>query len=169
MKTIVVYQSSTGFTKQYAEWIATELGCKAKELKKVSETEIASYDCVIYGGWIMGNTIVGRDKIKKMNPKQLVTFATGASPDGENTRKAIETQNNLGEEPWFYMESGFRFDKLNLFVRMMLKVMKKSVAKKKEKTEQDRYMEKVLGTSFDHSNPNYCTSLVSYVRAMGYN
>lgn len=130
MKTIVVYQSSTGFTKQYAEWIATELGCKAK---------------------------------------QLVTFATGASPDGENTRKAIETQNNLGEEPWFYMESGFRFDKLNLFVRMMLKAMKKSVAKKKEKTEQDRYMEKVLGTSFDHSNPNYCTSLVSYVRAMGYN
>ena len=33
---LVVYKSVTGFTKQYAEWIAEKLNCSAVELKKVS-------------------------------------------------------------------------------------------------------------------------------------
>ena len=39
MKKIVVYQSGTGFTAKYANWIAEELGCEAKEYKKVKENE----------------------------------------------------------------------------------------------------------------------------------
>ena len=34
---LVVYKSVTGFTKQYAEWIAEKLNCSAVELKNTTE------------------------------------------------------------------------------------------------------------------------------------
>ena len=68
MKTLVIYQSSTGFTQKYANWIAEELSSDAKELKKVSVNDVQNADRIIYGGWIMGGMIMGLDKIRKMNP-----------------------------------------------------------------------------------------------------
>ena len=33
MKSIVIYNSQTGFTKKYAEWISEATGCEAVEFK----------------------------------------------------------------------------------------------------------------------------------------
>lgn len=164
MNKIVVYQSSTGFTKQYATWIARECNCKAIDIKKVSAEEIHKYDVVIFGGWIMGNSIRGLEKARKWNPKKLIVFAVGASPDSDKVRTAIKEQNHLEDVEFYYFEGGFRFNELNFFVRTMLKAMKKSIAKKENKTEEDLYMEQVLGTSFDHSNKKEIVPLISYVR-----
>lgn len=79
MKSIVIYKSSTGFTKQYAEWIAEEMGIKAVDINKVSTINISDYESVIFGGWIMASNISGLDKIKQLKPKKLVVFAVGAS------------------------------------------------------------------------------------------
>lgn len=55
MNTIVIYESATGFTEQYAEWIADELDCPCRPLKQISGTELATFDRVIFGGWVMGS------------------------------------------------------------------------------------------------------------------
>ena len=39
MKRLVVYQSGTGFTRQYAEWIADALHCDAVDLKQTTEKD----------------------------------------------------------------------------------------------------------------------------------
>lgn len=163
MRRIVIYTSSTGFTKQYAQWIAAALKCEAKPIKEVLAEEIQEADTVIYGGWIMGNTIVGLDKARKLCGDKLIVFAVGSSPAGEKTMAAIKAQNNIGDMPCFYMEGGFAFEKLGFVKKMMLNMVKKAVAKKKDKTEQDIYMEKVLGTSFDHSDQKYIQPLVKFV------
>lgn len=152
MKRLVVYQSSTGFTAKYASWIAEALSCEAKELKRVSTEEVAACDTVIFGGWIMGGMISGLDKIRKMNPKQLVVFAVGATPDSEQLRGNLKTQNHLEQTPFFYMVGGLAFEKMSFFPKMMLKMMSKSVAKKENKTEQEKEMEKVFAGSFDNSD-----------------
>lgn len=163
MKSLVVYTSSTGFTQKYAKWIAEAVKCEAKELKKVKQEEIANYDCIIYGGWIMGNMIMGYDKIIKMNPKKLFVFAVGSSKPSEEIIHAIREQNKLNQTPFYYFEGGFKFDELGFFKKLILNILKKSVAKKENKTEQDKYMEKMLGTSFDHSEQKSIYSLVEKV------
>lgn len=160
METIVIYQSSTGFTKQYAQWIAEELGCNVLDMKSVSKESINQYEHIIFGGWIMGNMISGLNKIIKMNPKKLTVFAVGSTPASEEVEKAIRTQNHLEETPFFYFEGGFHFEKLSFPVKMMLKMMKKSVAKKENKTPQDEYMVKILGTSFDHTDKKFIAPLI---------
>ena len=166
MKILVLYTSSTGFTQKYAQWIGEALKAEVKEAKKINQTEIERYDCIIYGGWIMGNMIMGLDKIVKMNPKKLYVFAVGSSKEDENVIKTIKEQNKLGDTPTYYFEGGFKFNELGFFKKMVLKMVKKSLEKKENKTPQDLYMQKMLGTSFDHSNPEYIKKLVDDVRGV---
>ena len=144
MKTLVIYQSSTGFTQKYANWIAEELSSEAKELKKVTLNDLQNADRIIFGGWIMGGMIMGLDKIRKMNPKNLVVFAVGASADREENRKNLITQNNLSDIPLYYFEGGLAFERMKFLPRTVLKMMGKSIAKKENKTPQDIEMEKIF-------------------------
>ena len=131
MKILVLYTSSTGFTQKYAQWIGEALKAEVKEAKKINQTEIERYDCIIYGGWIMGNMIMGLDKIVKMNPKKLYVFAVGSSKEDENVIKTIKEQNKLGDTPTYYFEGGFKFNELGFFKKMVLKMVKKPTVKQK--------------------------------------
>ena len=53
MKSIVIYNSSTGFTKKYAEWISEEAGCECVNFKKGSKMDLSGYDAVVFGSWSM--------------------------------------------------------------------------------------------------------------------
>lgn len=166
MKMIVVYKSSTGFTRTYAEWIAAELNCKAIDLKSITESIISEYETIIYGGWIMGNMITGLDRIKKMISQNLIVYAVGSLPRTAKVEENIKEHNHLENIPFYYMEGGFHFEKLNFLTRIMLKVMKKSIAKKENKSETDLFMEKNLGTSFDKSNIKSIIPLVKCVKEL---
>jgi hypothetical protein len=162
---IVVYQSSTGFTKQYAQWIAEDLDCQAVALKEVSDRTLLKEDCVIFGGWLMGGMISGFSKVKKVNPEQLIVFAVGSTPKDIVDVIAISEQNNLADSPLFYMQGGFHFDSLNFMLRGMLKTMKRQISKKENKTAQEQFMADKLGTSFDSSDRSSIKDLVAYVQA----
>lgn len=140
MKRIVIYQSETGFTAQYAVWIAEELQCQAEELKKIKLKELEEYDLVVYGGWIFANTISGYEEIQKLNLKNLVVFGVGMSPSKKEVVEKILEQNGLKGSPFFYFEGGYRPGKLGLVKRMMMSMIRKSIEKKEEKTEEDLYM-----------------------------
>jgi hypothetical protein len=65
MKTIVIYKSKTGYTKQYAQWIAEELSADILPADKVSFQKLAEYDCIIFGGRLYAVGIDGLSLIKK--------------------------------------------------------------------------------------------------------
>ena len=162
MNRIVVYQSETGFTRQYAEWIGAALGCKARPIKHISAQELKKYEGVIVGGWIMGNMIMGLEKIRKEIPCNYIVFAVGISPKSDVLIREIKEQNKLGDTPFFYLEGGLCQEQLGVVKRMMLKMVKKSVLKKENKTEQDLFMARALGTSFDHSDETFIQPLVDF-------
>ena len=132
MKKIVVYQSGTGFTAKYAGWIAEELGCEAKDYKRINKNELASYDMVVYGGWIMANMVFGYDKIKALNFKNVVVFGVGMTVPSEEVAQKMAEQNQIPMDRFFYFEGGYNPKKLGFFKRMMMNMIKKSVEKKEE-------------------------------------
>ena len=137
MKKIVVYQSSTGYTAKYAGWIAEELGCEAKPFKEVKAEELAGYDTVIYGGWILAGMISGYDKIKALNLKNMIVFGVGMTVPSEEVSERIAKQNQIPEDRFFYFEGGYAPEKIGFFQKMMMNMIKKSVEKKQEKTKED--------------------------------
>ena len=86
-KSIVIYTSKRGSTRQYAEWIAEDLGCEALPLSDALEhgTDLHEYDCIIYGGWIRGSGIVDFDKFARLLDadlmKRLIVFGTGVADE----------------------------------------------------------------------------------------
>ena len=88
-KSIVIYTSKRGSTKQYAGWIAEDLGCEALPLSEAYGLDLHEYDCVIYGGWIRGSGIVDFDKFARMLDDEimdrLLVFGVGfADETAEN-------------------------------------------------------------------------------------
>ena len=140
MKKIVVYQSGTGFTQKYANWIAEELGCEAKEYKKIKPEELASFDMVIYGGWIFAGMVFGYDKIKLLNLQNLIVFGVGMSVPSEEVLSKIADQNGISKDRLFYFEGGYNPAKLGFFKKLIMKMIKKTIEQKEEKTPEDIHM-----------------------------
>lgn len=161
MSTIVIYESATGFTKRYAQWIAEALQCDCKELKQLSLNEIENVDRVIFGGWIMGSGIMGLEKLRGRT-QPFAVFAVGSSPAYEEVISVIKEQNKIGDTPLFYMEGGFQFEKLGFAKKTILKMLKKAVAKKENPNRQEAFMAQALGTSFDHSGREQILPLIEY-------
>ena len=86
MKSIVIYNSKTDFTKKYAEWISETAGCECVPLKKASKIKLADYDAIVFGSWCMAGGISKLSWFKKRLPalsaagKKLIVFEVGANP-----------------------------------------------------------------------------------------
>ena len=161
MNTIIVYSSQTGFTKQYAQWMSETLECQYKPLREVSDAMLKKYDCIIYGGWIMGNRIMGLDKFRLKQVPSAV-FAVGSTPAYDEVVCLVKEQNHIDDTPFFYLEGGSLMEKLNFIQKSMLKMLRKSLTKKESCTRQEKFMADMLGTSFNHSSKKQIDNLIQW-------
>ncbi len=170
-KVLIVYKSVTGFTKQYARWIAEELDCEAMELKDMSARKMGKYSFILFGGRFHAGTVDGLRQAKKLftesGADKLIVFATGATPAAETDMINEAWKNNLTQEelariPHFYMESGLRYDNMPLRDKLMLKAFAAMLKGKKEKTEYEKAMAKALNTSYDHSSRENIKPLIAF-------
>lgn len=84
MKILVVYTSKYGSTKQYAEWVAGELGATLKVASETSDADISAHDIVVCGGYLHIGTVVGADFIRRhwdtLHAKKVVLFTVAGAP-----------------------------------------------------------------------------------------
>ena len=84
MSTIVIYKTKYGSTKQYAEWIAEDLGCEAVDAKNVKVDDLLAYDTIIYGCGLYAEVINGvhliTRNIEKLKDKKIIIYTTGITP-----------------------------------------------------------------------------------------
>lgn len=138
MSTVILYRSGTGFTRQYALWLAEELGCEAVDYRERKRVDWDRYDTVIYGGWFHAGGIRGLGWFQKQLPrlegKRLAVFAVGACPvDDPGVGQALE--NNLSGPEWggtarFYLRGGLCYEKMGLKDRLMMAAFRRMLKKK---------------------------------------
>ena len=175
MKTIVIYASTTGFTKKYAEWIAADLGADLVEAKKLSADALPSYDVVIYGGSLHAVGIKGLEKLKPSLPglaeKKLIVFAVGATPDRKDVPEEVLAANFSAEERgrirFFYLRGGFDYAKLGLVDKLLMTMLKLKLKSKKaeERSPDERGMLASYARPVDFTKRAYVHELVAYAKA----
>lgn len=169
MKTIVIYTSQTGFTKRYAEWIAQAAGAELRTLPQAKKMDLSGYGAIVFGGWACAGGIRGISWFKKhigqWKGKKLIAFCVGASPADNPEIETALNQNFTPEERKaahvFYCPGGMNYAKMPAPSRMMLKLFYKTLQAKKDKTEQERMMMKVLLTSYDISDKAYIKPILA--------
>lgn len=57
MKMAVIYNSQTGFTTKYAQWISEETGADCFELDVARKQNFDDYDAIVFGGRACAGTI----------------------------------------------------------------------------------------------------------------
>ncbi len=174
MKSIVIYNSQTGFTKQYAEWISEAAGCECVSLKKAGKIKLSDYDAIVFGSWFMAGGIVKLPWFKKQMPalaqagKKLVVFAVGASPAESpmvpEALAKIFTEDEKKLVKLFYCPGGLNYEKMSGFSRFMMKMYAKALASKKDASENDREQAKMIANSYDISDKKYIEPIIAEIK-----
>lgn len=170
-KTVVVYKSKTGFAKRYAEWIAEALQCDLKENVKMSLKDIIHYDTIIYGGGLYAVGINGINLIKNnydaLKDKNLVVFATGATPPCEDDLTKVREMNFTEEQrkviKFFYFRGGFDFSKLNIGNKILMSMMKAKLKNEKEPSDDESGMLEAFEKPVDFTDRDNILPLIKYV------
>ena len=172
MKTIVIYNSQTGFTKKYAEWIAQSVNADCVEFSNAKKQDLSSYDAIVFGGWAFAGSITKlkwfKKNISKWAGKKLAVFCVGASPI-ENPDIQTDLPKNFTDEElkvikWFYCPGGLDYDKMSVTSKTMMKMLAKSLETKKNKTQKDIEQAKMISSSYDISDIRYIKPIVEYIK-----
>lgn len=135
MKTIVLFESSTGSTEKYAKDIANKIGGDVSPLKKFKWKNLKNYDCVIFGGWVLNGKIQGLDNFlahyDEMNDakKNILVFSSGLSFPSPEGRKDLINRNilDLYHVRYYQLRGSFDINKLNWKYKLAMKLMVKKI------------------------------------------
>ncbi|MCI1987076.1 MAG: flavodoxin domain-containing protein [Lactobacillus sp.] len=111
-KIVVVYTSQTGFTQQYALWIAKALHCELLDSKFVTTQDLAKSNLVIYGGHVIGHRISGfrqfYRRYQEALPANLFVFGTGLSQMDGTSQQHVRAHNfhRCSAPPQFFYFQG---------------------------------------------------------------
>lgn len=172
MKTIVIYNSQTGFTKRYAGWIAEAAGADCMELQAAKKKSMEAYEAVVFGGWARAGGISGinwfKSNMDKWADKKLMVFCVGASPiDSPDIEPALK--QNFTETQWkkvsvFYCPGGLNYEKMSVSSKLMMKMFVKALKAKKGRTKAEEEMIKVISASYDISDKKYVEPILDCLR-----
>lgn len=163
MKTIVIYHSQTGFTKRYAEWIAENVNADCLELCQAQKKDLSLYQTIIFGSWAFAGSIrkIGwfKKNINEWKSKKMIIFCVGASPiDCPEVKQALNNfRSDLEREnvKVFYCPGGINYERMPATSKLMMKIFLNGLKAKKEKTQTETEMLKMISSSYDISNPKY--------------
>ncbi len=174
MKTVVIYKSKYGSTKQYAEWIAEELSADLFDAKSINAEKLMEYDTVIYGGGLYAEVIAGVTLITKnmdiLAGKKLIVYTTGITPldcrdyydrlvldknfKGD-TREKVKVFNFLGK---------MILEELTLPHRTAIKALKKLMSGKENPTEMEKLLVKLCDADGDFTDRGAIAELIEYAK-----
>lgn len=99
MKTLILYKSKYGSTKQYAFWLNQEINSDIFELDKCPPLE--NYNLIILGGGIYMGKINGSDFISKnwnvLKNKRVILFSASSTEPGDHQIKKFY-ENSVPQE-----------------------------------------------------------------------
>lgn len=142
---IIVYQSNTGFTQQYAQMLA-----KAEKIKvyPLEEADFPKETEVFYMGPLMAGRITGADKAVKQFTV-VGACGVGMSPPGKEVLATLSKANYIPNAPIFYLQGGWAPKKVSWFKRksvdMVTRKIREALQAKKQRTrEEQAYLDMLL-------------------------
>ena len=155
---IIGYESSTGFTKRYAEMLSAKTGMKLFRANELSKTE--SDEEIVFLGWLKAGKIQGFKKVRKFNV--VAICGTGMGSAGENCDETINSFNRLGKIPFFYAQGGCLplkdlkgMDKF--FMSIFIKILKK------QKDEKNKIAVDHIENGFDEVKEENLNPLIEWL------
>jgi len=126
----IVYESNTGFTKQYAELLSEIINVPA--IPTIDNSMISSDRVpVIFLGWICAGKVNGL-RLARLKYNPVIIAGVGMTPQSEKYAFDVALQNQI-DEPFYYLQGGMHREKLRGFYKIMFHILSRSILRKAEK------------------------------------
>lgn len=173
MKGIVIYNSQTGFTKQYAQWISEASGFECVEFTVGSKMNLSDFDTILFGGWCMAGNVTKlnwlKEKLSDFNKagKKVIVFAVGASPaDYSEVPVAMDRLFSSEEKQMvkvFYCPGGISYGRMKLPSRFAMKMFSKALMNKKDATEDEKRQGEMISKDYSLLDKKYITPILEAI------
>ena len=169
---IVIYNSQTGFTKKYAQWISEALECECVELQEAGKLSFKQYGTIIFGSWACAGGISKikwfKNNLKKWNDKKMAVYCVGGSPI-ENPEIEVAMKNWFTEEEHqkvktFYCPGGFNYERMSGTSKLMMKMFVSALKAKIHKTEAEKIQAEMMSKSYDISDKKYIEPIIDWAK-----
>lgn len=155
----IVYKSSTGHTKQYAEMLGEALKIPVYNLKE-AKSKLEKNDEIIFLGWVCATKIQGLSKIKRYNVRCI--GAVGAYPAEKNYIESLKKANNVNVE-FFYLIGGLDFDKITGIKKKVLQFVKNMM--EKENNVENQEMMKLFKDGGNYVSNENLKPMIKYINS----
>ena len=177
-KTLIIYFSKYGTTKEYAEWIAKELKGDIYSINNIKENIFNVYDTIIIGSGLYAGKIKGVDIIIKnfelLRNKKIIIFTCGLS-DYSKTGNKNSIYHRLKKEfpekiiekiKVFYLRGGINYKKLSLKHKILMWMKKKQILKEgiEKSNEEAKEFIETYGKVIDFMDKNNIKELIDYCK-----
>lgn len=169
MKRVVVYESQTGSTKQYAEWIARQADAQLIALNECTASILQQADLIVFGGGVRGGNIDGKRKFskiaKKANANNLIYFAVGIRPSTPRTLALIRSSNfdSNSDVPLFYFRGKFNPDALNQSDKTMIRIYQSMLKRRRDIHQEDADLLDAIRSPCDFASEEQITPLLQEI------
>lgn len=143
----IVYQSNTGYTRQYALMLGKMTGLAVYALEEALE-KLPSGQNVLYMGWLMAGKVQGYAKaVRRYTIAAVCGVGMGAT--GSQMQDLRKANAISGSVPVFTLQGGFDIARLRgiykLMMTIMIKTAGKGLSEKKDRTpDEDAMLELML-------------------------
>jgi len=143
----IVYTSNTGYTARYAALLSEKLGVPAHTLNEAQKALPAGTP-IIYMGWLMAGSVKGCKKAAKHFAIQAV-IGVGLGDTGAQDEAARKACALPAEVPVFTVQGGMDINKLKGMQKLVIKMLTKAMANKKDTTPGEARMAELLQSGGD--------------------
>lgn len=179
--TVVIYKSCYGSAKQYAAWIAEELGADLLESKPMlNEQQLKQYDILIWGSGVYSGQVNGLEVVDRnaswMKEKKVILFTCGVvDPEKETYRKRLreDMENRISASllkkiEVFHFPGELDYKKLKFMHKTMMKSTYKMIKRtpEAERSQGDKEIFESYGKVQGHLDRSCITPLVTYVKEL---
>lgn len=158
----IIYNTNSGFSKQYAYNFALNTGLPIYNIKDVKK-KLNKGDKIIYFSWINANKIVG---LKKLKDYEIVyACSCGMFFYNDEIIEALKKNNNI--ENIYYLQGGIRWRELKFFQRLLVKMVLSDLKRKNKKnllSDEDKIILDRLNFGYEKIDLNSLNALVEWYK-----
>ena len=156
----IIYNSNTGFAKQYAYHFALKCNLPIYTIKEAKK-KLNKGDEIIYFSWIVANKISKLKKVSRYNIKYVA--AVGMSFYSEELIEALKKDNNINN--LYYLVGGIRWRELKPFQRIIMKMVLSQYKKKHKKgllSPEEEVMYERINFGYENIDLNSLNHLITW-------
>ena len=160
--TAIVYTSNTGHTRQYALLLGEQIGLPAYYLDEAN-SQLSGGSPVIYLGWLHASHVKGYSKASKRFALCAVC-GVGLCDTGTLTSEVRKATSIPEDIPLFTLQGGIDHSRLKGMDKLMISMLTKGLAAKKQRSAQDERMLELLSGDESFVSPENLSEVLQWYR-----